>query len=137
MSEKRYLVPEGMLRAAGYAFMRCLADGKYLNAALEAALRWQSENPIVPTNGQLWAGEMAVSGQGKGPFEGCSAVIAEWQRSASTVESAWANVERLPWLTGSRMKLAIGSFAERWARMELRRTLGMSCGMGKSLRSES
>lgn len=80
MSEKRYLVPEGMLRAAGYAFMRCLADGKYLNAALEAALRWQSENPIVPTNGQLWACEMAVSGQGKGPFEGCSAVIAEWQR---------------------------------------------------------
>jgi len=46
MSEKKYVVPEGMLDAALVAS----ENPPYgLGAALEAAIRWQSENPIEPT----------------------------------------------------------------------------------------
>jgi hypothetical protein len=63
MSEKRYVVPEGMLKAV----MRQLnpnpsvvasseAVAVYMDSlrgSLEAALRWLAENPIVPTEAQL------------------------------------------------------------------------------------
>lgn len=63
MSDK-IVVPAGMLKAAEYAFMVPLnvVCHEYplvvhilknqLPVALEAALRWLSENPIVPTNEQ-------------------------------------------------------------------------------------
>lgn len=46
MSEKRYVVPEGMLKAVKEA----QGISAYpTQAVLEAAIRWQSENPVVPT----------------------------------------------------------------------------------------
>jgi hypothetical protein len=53
MIEQRYAVPEGMLKAASDVFSRCRTDGAHLNFALEAALRWQSENPPCPTDEDL------------------------------------------------------------------------------------
>lgn|ERR1017187_6182404 len=44
------------------------------DCAVEAALRWQSENPRVPTGQQLW--EMST----KGPLADVNFVCAEWQR---------------------------------------------------------
>jgi hypothetical protein len=49
MSEKRYLVPEGMWHAAEHA-AEC---GFTQRQILEAALRWWSENPIMPKDDQL------------------------------------------------------------------------------------
>lgn len=48
MSEKKIKVPEGMLKAAREATRQWLLT----EVALEAALRWLSENPIVPTDEQ-------------------------------------------------------------------------------------
>ena len=45
MGEKRVVVPEGMYDAA----MKYQDSGIQCGAALEAALRWLSENPIVPS----------------------------------------------------------------------------------------
>ncbi len=45
--EKRYVIPEGMLKAALDAQqMRC--DPVISKVGLEAAIRWLAENPIVP-----------------------------------------------------------------------------------------
>jgi len=47
---KKIIVPEGMLKAVNAAF----DSGKRKPVELlEAALRWLSENPVVPTRGQL------------------------------------------------------------------------------------
>jgi hypothetical protein len=48
MSEKRYVIPKGMLEAAilSHPFD---TRTKFLPEMLEAALRWLSDNPIVPT----------------------------------------------------------------------------------------
>lgn len=55
MTEKKYVVPEGMLDAAyGYARLEnSPASRDHYRAVLKAALRWFSENPIVPTDEQL------------------------------------------------------------------------------------
>ena len=71
MSERKYLVPEGMLRAAWHAQLP--ADNptfewdegdemsrKFYRRIMEAALRWLSDNPQVPTMEQ--ATEMSDSG---------------------------------------------------------------------------
>ena len=63
MSETKIKVPEGMRRAAEDAVVRDLPGSNYcgiVNVGLEAALRWLSENPIVPTMEQ--ATEMSDSG---------------------------------------------------------------------------
>lgn len=60
MGEKRIVVPEGMLKAVieHHPARRFLQDDPKLyatttlEAVLEAALRWISENPRVPTDGQ-------------------------------------------------------------------------------------
>ena len=55
MSEKRYIVPPGMLRAVEAAFGYhpdrgpVYHNGVSLRDALGAAVGWMSENPIVPT----------------------------------------------------------------------------------------
>jgi hypothetical protein len=51
MSEKRIIVPQGMLKAVD---KRCVCVGLHLNSEdinnlLKAALQWLSENPIEPT----------------------------------------------------------------------------------------
>ena len=51
MSEKKIVVPEGMLQAAKTGVRN--SDGDAFLSALEVALRWLSENPIVPTDEQL------------------------------------------------------------------------------------
>lgn len=65
MSEKKYVVPEKMLRAATASVMKIHGYGETSSRydyesheancriALEAALRWLGENPIVPTQEQL------------------------------------------------------------------------------------
>lgn len=90
MSETKYVVPDGMMKAAYNEFFKAaslngrpsVTDGERLLYALEAALRWLSENPIVPTSEQLY------STIGKLPVAMCDivwterdrAMIAEWQR---------------------------------------------------------
>jgi hypothetical protein len=51
-SSSKYLVPDGMKQAAALAWRQTPAvygGEAALNAGLEAALRWQAENPRVPT----------------------------------------------------------------------------------------
>jgi hypothetical protein len=89
MSEKRYVVPEGMLEAAKDALYLIdpVRSERLLDVdcteALEAALRWQSENWVVPTLQEMsdW-----VEGEGReicrhGHFaEIALGAIIEWQR---------------------------------------------------------
>lgn len=56
MSDKQYVVPEGMLKAvhdASRNFEQRLPEGFYFAPLLKAALRGLSENPIVPTDEQI------------------------------------------------------------------------------------
>ena len=64
MSEKRYMVPEGMLKAAVAGLIHCWdripkstdyssKQVQLSTAACEAAIRWLAENPIVPTYEQM------------------------------------------------------------------------------------
>jgi hypothetical protein len=51
MSDKKYIVPKGMLKAAGEASNGVDPDGYFLYTCLIAALRWQDENlPSVVTS---------------------------------------------------------------------------------------
>lgn len=62
MGENRYIVPEGMLKAAMKPFgwhedrypahTGAFCEGVCVRDILEAALQWWSENPIVPTEEQ-------------------------------------------------------------------------------------
>ncbi len=49
MSEKRYVVPDGMMNAACNDHHAIGVNQRDVAKMLEAALRWLSENPIVPT----------------------------------------------------------------------------------------
>ena len=53
MNEKKIVVPEGMLQEASDAHRRLGKMGAQILTVLEAALRWLSENPIVPSEEQL------------------------------------------------------------------------------------
>ena len=81
MSEIRVKVPEGMLKAA------CAANDEYSDEGtnrrvLESALRWLSENPIVPTADDVGKILAARSVQGDFPDAGYLAiyVASQWQR---------------------------------------------------------
>ena len=79
MSNKPLInVPDGMYYAATKAFepLSSISD------ALEAALRWLSENPIVPTSEQLYStiGTLPVAMCDIVWTERDRAMIAEWQR---------------------------------------------------------
>lgn len=53
MSEKKIVVPEGMMlavRKSGHDYI--LKNPVVITSILEAALRWLSENPIIPTGQQ-------------------------------------------------------------------------------------
>jgi hypothetical protein len=78
MSEKRYIVPEGMLKAVqnalvGYWHDHTVTSDSSITVVLEAAVRWLSENPIVPTEQEYR--DFGV----KFDFQGVKC-IAEWQR---------------------------------------------------------
>lgn len=60
MSEKKIVVPEGMLRTACQAYPNPRFDwvdsdnyGVFTRPVLEASLRWLSENPIVPSEDEI------------------------------------------------------------------------------------
>lgn len=92
MSEKRIVVPEGMLKVAIDAAVKSSGAStiqassrvkaeieKSFHSALEAALRWQSENPVVPPE-QFIHGHIR---KGNGCWlstTDCIAAIKEWQR---------------------------------------------------------
>jgi len=76
VSERKFIVPKGMMEAASAAF-RPIGGGA--KEAVEAALRWLSENPIVPTDEQIH--EMYPSASEAGiSFTLVARFIAEWQR---------------------------------------------------------
>jgi hypothetical protein len=78
MSEKKIVVPKGMLKAAGLSTDGIDPEGYFIYTAIEAALRWLSENPIVPSDEQV--GEMlAAKSQFYGHF-----VPADWIRWGAT-----------------------------------------------------
>jgi hypothetical protein len=83
MSDKKYVVPEGMLKAAIDAAWRSDDVSKediapYVQILIEAAIRWQSENLKIPTT--EWLDEFNRAGEIK-PFKYFGqAMIAEWQR---------------------------------------------------------
>lgn len=53
MSEKRFVIPEGMLAAAERAYNDCIFENNRSEETVEAAVRWLAKNPIVPTEEQL------------------------------------------------------------------------------------
>ena len=63
MTNKKYVVPEGMLQAATQAYNSKTAELGYkyyvdryvVEEIVRAAVRWLAENPIVPTNEQVEA----------------------------------------------------------------------------------
>lgn len=52
MSDKKYVVPDGMLMAARKRWPESATGETVIRDRIEAALRWLSENPIVPTDEQ-------------------------------------------------------------------------------------
>lgn len=81
MSEKKYVVPEGMRRAAGQATHNVDPEGYIMLPGLEAAIRWLAENPIWPTPEQALA--MSVTKPVIDSFDNWELVrwgACEWQR---------------------------------------------------------
>jgi hypothetical protein len=81
MSEKKIVVPEGMLNAANKAL--AVRDGNGVYIVLETALRWLSQNPIVPTSEQAlemfrYYGDCIPHPEGE--FSRVKAMLTEWQR---------------------------------------------------------
>lgn len=78
MSGKRIVVPEGMLNAAARDFQRnqCKPMLTQIWSAIEVALRWQSENPPVPSESQMRSVQEHV-GQYPGNFR---LYASEWVR---------------------------------------------------------
>ena len=84
MSEKRYVVPEGMLTETEVAIVNSITSGhnkswEMAKVALEAALRWQSENPIVPTDEQIDGMSVGNFSHGAGRRAVKRGAV-EWQR---------------------------------------------------------
>lgn len=82
MNERKIVVPEGMLKAAHIAVGNGIYFFGQLNVtrtALEAALKWLAENPIVPTREWL-AEQLGMCHVTLLPETAASRIIAEWQR---------------------------------------------------------
>ena len=82
MSEERFIVPEGMLKAAIDA--SGITNHITIAKAVKAVLGWLSKNPIVPTEEQataLFASiEHPVGATGEGWGKVASDIAVEWQR---------------------------------------------------------
>ena len=81
----KFTVPEGMWDAAQVAAANLPMHGncgsvEKVNAALKAALRWLSENPIVPTLAQMRQVETVSAHEPQGSTKWLSDVLTEWQR---------------------------------------------------------
>lgn len=70
-------IPEGMLKAAMYDDGAGYLSEAWMERRLEAALRWLSENPIVPTDKQL---EDIASFASAPTHFGVSIWFQQWQR---------------------------------------------------------
>jgi hypothetical protein len=80
MSEKKYVVPQGMIDAA-YQYCPASFAMPAVRSMLEAALQWLAENPIVPTVEQgdsLFHSDIGIDYTKK--FDATRAVVVEWQR---------------------------------------------------------
>ena len=77
--EKKYVVPEGMLRAAEES-MRPIGGipFAYIDRILEVAVRWLAENPIEPTKEQ-WS-KLWTDTRSGGLHGGNYKMLSEWQR---------------------------------------------------------
>lgn len=88
MGEKKIVVPEGMLKAIAHAYYDNERQGPSMlslyecNRIGEAALRWISENPIVPTKEQVEAiWNSLPDARGAYPYwDKTCRVFGEWQR---------------------------------------------------------
>jgi hypothetical protein len=81
MSETKIKVPKGMLEAAHVCCDEQVISKSVCPFILEAALRWQSENPPMPTTEQIWGCGLSVGNEDhKSATEGCRAVAVEWIR---------------------------------------------------------
>lgn len=85
MSKKRYVVPEGMLKEfyVGYNEpepAECVtSEWSPALAGLEAAIRWQSENPVVPSD--EWVLEaMCKARSTSSTLDSAKQMFVEWQR---------------------------------------------------------
>jgi len=79
MTAKKIKVPEGMLKAAEVEWESTGARSKSsVRGIVEAALRWQSENPIVPSESQ--AREFWTYFSCLPPSEFIQKCIQKWQR---------------------------------------------------------
>jgi hypothetical protein len=81
----RVEVPEGMLQAGRAAYSGYVTAEEGARRILEAALRWQSENPVVPTDSQAYelsgigisTDKRSISRTGIVTTQG---IVEEWQR---------------------------------------------------------
>ena len=81
MSDNKYVVPDGMFKSATDSWgLESDAMRKCTKIILEAALRWQSENPIVPTDRQWYECVNESQKLGYPSNELYAHAAAEWQR---------------------------------------------------------
>jgi len=82
MQERSIKIPEGMLNVALQKAHETRSFGVVpIRDVLEAALRWLSENPIVPTDEQaadLYNANLDIDYSKK--YDATHAVVVEWQR---------------------------------------------------------
>lgn len=74
MTDKKYVVPDGMMDAAS----RHCDSLTLLHASLEAAIRWLAENPIMPTMDQLNEMFKKIDTGNGGTY--IPSYLQEWQR---------------------------------------------------------
>ncbi len=112
MSEKKYVVPEGMLNAFHDAL--CHTREVDEDNALEAALRWLGENPIVPTHDQIDEMQIACDLPAFA-HHGFERICEEWQlRMFLAPEPGLAKDGTVEFLTGSTRPVAIWWQGKRW-----------------------
>ena len=80
VGEKKIKVPEGMLKAGRDVVFSGIVYQGYVHDVLEAALRWLSENPIVPTEQQALAMKVSKERFEFDPWEWVRWGACEWQR---------------------------------------------------------
>ena len=84
MAEKKIVVPDGMLKMARRAYPDPVFDpeGYFTRQIVEAALRWQSQYPPLPTEEQLRDVRRRPIGATWGDDESLRATLVEWMRHA-------------------------------------------------------
>jgi hypothetical protein len=126
MSEKRYVVPDGMLEAFWAEFsggLRGVESHRRAVDGLEAALRWLAENPIVPDHAQaIHLCETFEDKGGSRKADYCDSirhVAVEWQRRCflepAPELSVVPHIEDLVTQAYDRIaKITIGEALDQW-----------------------